>query len=151
MRKLLLAAALLLLSPARGQQVVVEDSSCAGPVTVSCTWSAPRPNGRFVFIHASGLAPGDWLFVFYGFSLDRNATLANLPLPFDMGNLFPSLSWCLLLTSAVGGSYAVAPAGGFATFFYDVPLNIPDVTFQVMHRDPGPAGFMLTHGLRYHP
>lgn len=150
MRTLLLAVSLL--APARGQQVVVMDSSCTSPVTASCTWSAPRPNSRVVFIHASGLSPGDWVFVLYGFSLDTHATVAQLPVPFDMGNLFPSLPACYLLTSAVGGTYGVAPASGSVTFSYNVALTSPDVTFQVMHRAIGdPAGFALTHGLRYHP
>lgn len=150
MKKLLLLS-LLVAAPLTGQSAMFSDSNCSGPVLISCTWSTPRPNGRFVFIAVTGVQPGDIVTMCYGFSHDLFWTAAQLPLPFDMGNLFPSMAGCSMMTSAVGTTMMVATSPG-VTFWYDVNHMSPEVTFQVMTSRPGVPGFDLSAlVLRYRP
>jgi len=127
-----------------------------GPVNLTCI-SGSTPLGMFVDFEVNALNVQDmpfgkivWLLV--GFTNDTVTAQYSLPLPFDLGQLYPSLSGCSLFTSDIVEVAATAQRDGTCrlSFFFPTGFSGP-FNVQAAMGDLNPAGFILSSNyLEYH-
>ena len=103
MKKLLL----LLFTAAVPAQVISTPTGCPGQICLTCP-SGSTPLGFYVDFDVASVVPGTLVSLWFGSSSDPTVLPLGLPLPFDMGLLYPSLTGCMLHTSMVADVVVIA-------------------------------------------